>query len=103
MSQSNILIQANYEDLQKIINTEIANIKLEAYLNRFENVLVKVSDIAHIHNVSTTTVRNYIKDGLISSEMQVQDSDNLQFRLSYVLTLDFKELRKQLRFKLKGY
>ena len=38
--QSNTLIMAGYDDLEKIINKEYADLKLQAFICRFENVLV---------------------------------------------------------------
>ena len=101
--QSNTLIMAGYEDLQKLINEDYADMKLKAHLNRFYNVLVGVKDVANMHNVSTHTVTAYIKDGLIVPEVKLSEKDHPKFRLSYVLTLDFKELQKKLRAKNRGW
>lgn len=99
--QSNTLIMAACADLQKIINNEYADLKLKAFLCRFENVLVGTADVAHIHNVNERTVLAYIKDGSIVPEEKVSEKDHHRFRLSYALTLDFRELRKQLRAKTR--
>lgn len=103
IGQSNVLIQANYEDLQKLLNNELAELKLKAFLSQFDNVLVGTKDVAKFHSVNERTVLNYIKDGLIVPEVKLGENDHHQFRLSYALTLDFKELQKQLRAKNKGY
>jgi|GEM_PF-6133134 len=50
-----------------------------------------------IHNVSPQTVRNYINDGLISPELRTIENGKFNFRLSYVLTLDFSELKRKLK------
>lgn len=102
LGQSYTVVQLSPEDLQKFLDDNVAAIALRAFLNRFENVLVGVKDVAHIHSVNPRTVFNYIKDGLIVPEMKLSENDHHQFRLSYVLMLDFKELQKQLRAKNKG-
>lgn len=103
IGQSNVLIQANYEDLQKLLNNELAELKLKAFLSQFDNVLVGTKDVAKFHSVNERTVLNYIKDGLIIPEVKLGENDHHQFRLSYALTLDFKELQKKLRAKNKGW
>jgi len=101
--QQNMLIMAGYDDLQKLINTDYADMKLREFISRFYNVLVGVKDVAKFHNVNERTVLNYIKDGLIVPEVKVGENDHPKFRMSYALTLDFKELQKALRAKNKGY
>ena len=101
--QSNTLIMAAYDDLQKLINNEYADLKLKAFISRFDNVLVGTNELANMHSVNPRTVMNYIKDGLIVPEVKLGENDHHQFRLSYALTLDFKELQKQLRAKNKGW
>lgn len=102
-TNTNTLIMAAYDDLQKLINSEYADLKLKAFISRFDNVLVGTNEIANMHNVNPRTVGNYIKDGLIHPEVKLGENDHHQFRLSYALTLDFKELQKQLRAKNKGW
>ena len=97
--QHSTLIMTAYEDLQKLIDTDFADMKLAAFIARFENVLVGVKDIAKFHNVNERTVLNYIKDGLILPEVKVGENDHPKFRMSYAITLDFKELQKALRAK----
>jgi|GEM_PF-1738608 len=101
--QSNTLIMAGYDDLEKIINKEYADLKLQAFICRFENVLVGTKDIAKFHSVNERTVLNYIKDGLIVPEVKLGENDHPKFRLSYALMLDFKELQKKLRAKNRGW
>lgn len=98
---STILYQMQPEDLQKFLDENLAEIKLQAFLNRFENVLIGVKDIARIHSINPRTVTNYINDGLIVPEMKVNENEHPKFRLSYALTLDFRQLQKQLRAKRK--
>lgn len=102
-NRMNTLIMADYAELQKLINDEIVEARFKAMISRFDNILVGVKDIAHFHNVTTHTVTNYIKDGLIVPEVRVNENEHPKFRMSYALTLDFKELQKQLRAKNKGY
>ncbi len=99
--QTNVLIQASLADLQQLVISNVTEAKLHAFLNRFENVLIGTNELAKIHSVNPKTVLNYVKDGLIVPEMKLSENDHHQFRLSYVLTLDFKELQKQLRAKNK--
>lgn len=100
---SNTLIMATYDDLQKLINKEYADLKIQAFISRFDNVLVGTKEIAKFHSVNERTVLNYIKDGLIVPEVKLGEKDHPQLRLSYALTLDFKELQKKLRAKNKGW
>jgi hypothetical protein len=102
-TQTNTLVTMAYEDLQKLINDEYAELKIQAFLKRYENILVGVKDVAHFHNVSTHTVTNYIKDGLIEPEVKVNENEHPKFRMSYALALDFKELQKKLRAKNRGW
>lgn len=100
---SNTLVMTAYDDLHKFINEEYADMKMKAFLNRYDNVLVGTKDVAKFHNVNERTVLNYIDDGSIIPEEKVSENDHHRFRLSYVLTLDFKELRKQLRARTRGW
>ncbi|MDR1883018.1 MAG: hypothetical protein LBR26_09610 [Prevotella sp.] len=98
-----ILYQITPEDLRSFILDEIAKNDLEAskreLLKRYENTLIGVNEVAVIHNVSRATVRNYIDDGLIYPEARTVKNGKYKLRLSYVLTLDFEELKKQLKLK----
>lgn len=100
---STILYQMHPEDLQRFLDENVAEIKLQAFLNRFENVLIGVKDVAQMHSVNPRTVTNYINDGLIVPEMKVNENEHPKFRLSYALTLDFRQLQKELRAQNKGY
>jgi hypothetical protein len=101
--QSNTLIMASLEDLQKLIDENLVNAKYKAMLSRFDNVLVGTKDVAKFHSVNERTVLNYIRDGLIVPEMKLGENDHPKIRLSEVLALDFKELQKKLRAKKRGY
>lgn len=101
--KSNTLIMADLDDLQKLISDEVAKAKFQAMLNRYSNILVGTKDVAKFHNVNERTVLNYIDDGLIVPEEKVSENDHHRFRLSDVLMLDFKDLRKQLRAKTRGW
>ncbi|WP_194204662.1 hypothetical protein [Dysgonomonas sp. GY617] len=94
---------ASYKDLQMLVNEEIGNAKLQAFLSRFDNVLVGTNEIANMHCVNPRTIMNYINDGLIVPEVKLGEKDHHVFRLSYALALDFKDLQKQLRAKNRGY
>lgn len=98
-----IFYKLNDYDLEKVLDKKLSTILLTSFLNKFDNVLVGTKDVAKIHSVNERTVLNYIKDGLIVPEVKLGENDHHQFRLSYALTLDFRELQKQLRAKNKGY
>jgi hypothetical protein len=89
------------EDLRSFFDQEFSkkdmNASRDALLRRFEGVFVGVSEVATIHNISGQTVRNYIKDRLIYPELRQVENGKFQFRLSYVLTLDFDELKEKLK------
>ena len=95
-------IIASYDDLQKLLDEEIAAARLKAFLNRWDNVIVDTQDIAKWHSVNKQTVLNYINDGLIVPEMRPNSNGHPRFRASYLLGLDFKELQSQLRARNKG-
>lgn len=95
------LIMADYDIFKKLANEEYASLKIESFLNRFSNVLVGTNEVANMHSVNPRTVLNYIQDGLIIPEVKLGDNDHHQFRLSYALTLDFKDLQKKLRLRKK--
>lgn len=103
MRGSNTLIMATYDDLQELISEEVGQAKLRAFISRFDNVLIGTNELAKIHSVNPRTVLNYIADGYILPEMRLGENDHHLFRLSYALTLDFKELQKKLRAKNKGW
>ncbi len=101
--QSYTVIQISPEDLQKFLDNHLSETRLKAFLNRFDNVLIGTNEVANMHNVNKQTVLNYISDGLIVPEVKLSENDHPRFRLSYALTLDFKELQRKLRAKNKGY
>lgn len=95
------LIMADYEELKKLINEEYAEMKVKGFLNRYDNVLIGTNEVANMHSVNPRTVLNYIADGLIYPEEKLGENDHHLFRLSYALTLDFKDLQKKLRAQKK--
>lgn len=103
MGTGQTLIMASYNDLQKLINEEVGDFKLKAFLSRFDNVLIGTNEVANMHSVNPRTVLNYIADGLIQPEVKLGENDHHLFRLSYALTLDFKDLQKKLRAKNRGW
>jgi hypothetical protein len=97
-----IVYQVTPEDLRSFLLEEVAKINMNArddLLRRYNNVLVGVNEIANIHQVSRQTVRNYINDGLLEPELRTVENGKYRFRLSYVLTLDFKEMKEMLKIK----
>ena len=96
-----VVYQMTPSDLRTFFDEEFArkdmNASLNALLKRYENTFVGVSEVATIHNVSPQTVRNYINDGLINPELRTIENGKFKFRLSYVLTIDFEELKQKLK------
>jgi hypothetical protein len=96
-----VIYQITPDDLHIFFEEEFAkkdmNASRDALLKRYENVIIGVSEVAAIHQVTTQTVRNYIGDGLITPELRTVENGSYKFRLSYVLTLDFKSLKHQLK------
>ena len=103
IGQAEIFYKLNDSDFEKVLDKKLSTILLTSFLNKFENVLVGTKDVAKFHSVNERTVLNYINDGLIVPEVKLGENDHHQFRLSYALTLDFKELQRRLRAKNKGY
>jgi hypothetical protein len=75
---------------------------LSDFLKKFDNTFVGISEAAAIGQVSGQTVRNYIKDGLMEPEVRTIENGKYRFRLSYILNLDFKELKNQLKIKKRA-
>ncbi|WP_018109728.1 hypothetical protein [Bacteroides propionicifaciens] len=96
------LIVADYDIFKKLANEEYASLKIESFLNRYDNVLIGTNEVANMHSVNPRTVLNYIADGLIEPETKLGENDHHLFRMSYALTLDFKALQKQLRARRKA-
>lgn len=99
--EKTVVYQMTPDDLREFFHEEFAkkdmNARHDALLKRYENVFVGANEVAMIHQVSTVTVRNYIDDGLITPELRTVEGGKYRFRLSYVLTLDFALLKKQLK------
>lgn len=68
------------------------------YLAKFNEQIVDVETVAKIHGVDPQTVRTYAQSGDLICEPRVEGG-TFRFRLGNVLIVDFKELRKQLKFK----
>lgn len=103
LKHTTVLLQADKADLAEIFHEEVSKIKHEAFLARFDGIMVNTKEVAKMHGINEKTVLNYIKDGLIVPEMKLNENEHPRFRMSYALTLDFKLLRKQLWAKNKGY
>lgn len=87
-----IIYEINSEDLETFVGKK----EIELFLSRFSGVFINAEELAKIHGVSSVTVRNYVKDGLLIPEYREKERDQYRFRLSYALSVDFKELKKQL-------
>jgi len=98
--ERSVVYQVTPDDLRIFFNEEYSkkdmNASRDNLLKRYENVFVDVSEVAIIHQVSGQTVRNYINDGLIEPELRMIENGKYRFRLSYVLMLDFTELKQKL-------
>jgi AmiR/NasT family two-component response regulator len=96
-----IVYQITPDDLRIFFDEQFAKKDMDAsrnaLLKRYENVFVGISEVAAIHQVSGQTVRNYINDGLITPELRTIEGGKHRLRLSHVLTLDFEQLKEQLR------
>jgi AmiR/NasT family two-component response regulator len=98
-----IVYQVTSEDLKIFLIEEMAkkdlNASLDELLKKHKDTFVGVSEAATILKVHPMTVRNYIKDGLIEPEVRTVEKGNYKFRLSYLLTLDYSQLKQQLKTK----
>jgi len=90
------ILQVNREDLKAIIQEEIAENATERVYSRFENSFVSPKEVAMIHNVSYSTVLRYIDDGLLVPEDR-KTKEGIRFRLDYILKIDFRQLKQQLK------
>ena len=90
------ILQVNREDLKAIIQEEIAENATERVYSRFENSFVSPKEVATIHNVSYSTVLRYIDDGLLVPEPR-NFKESIRFRLDYILKIDFRQLKQQLK------
>jgi hypothetical protein len=91
LSKEDLLIELNKAMRQYAEQT----LTVSAY-DKFYNVFVSPEDAAKIHGVNKVTVINYIKDGFIETEPH-GEGERYRIRLSTVLKLDFKELKKKLK------
>ncbi len=87
-----IIYQIEREDLKE----EIRELAEEAALAKFEDRMVGVNTVADIHGVSRDTVIRRIEDGMIIPE--TDKGEHYKFKLSEVLKMDFRKMKKQLRF-----
>ncbi len=65
---------------------------------KFYNSPFTVEMVAALHSVSKTTVLNYIKRGMIETH-PLSTEGKVLIRGSVALTLDFKELKHDLKFQ----
>jgi len=98
--KSQTIYQLDKQDFEDVIEEKLSKLSLESFLNKYYNVFINAEELAKIHGVHVSTVYAYIKDGLLIPEPQEKKYNNHRFRLSYALTVDFKDLRKQLRAKM---
>ena len=89
-----------YQIDERDLNTFLAEAAKRAGLNTLEKhrqTMVGVSWVAELHRVSRATVINYINDGLIEPEVREVEGGKYRFRADYAISLDFKELKEQLK------
>lgn len=89
---SEIIYRLNEADFQKVIKESLEDLQKTAILGRFADRLISADTVADIHNMHRDTVIRYAKAGLIEH----QHTERLyKFQLSYVLALNFHDLKKQ--------
>lgn len=67
--------------------------------DKFYNVALTTDVVAALHSVSSALVRKYIKLGMIA-EHPMSSPSKLLVRGSDALMLDFKQMKRELKFKV---
>jgi len=96
-----VIYQMTPEDLREFVDKELAqknmNAAKEDLLKQCDHVQVDVKFVAIYLDITPQTVINYINDGLITPDPRTIEKGKYKFRLSYVLTLDYEKLKRQLK------
>lgn len=86
------IFQLEEDDLRAVLKELLEDVTL----SKFEDRMVGVNTVADIHGVSRDTVIRRIVDGVIIPE--TAKGQHYRFKLSIVLKMDFRKMKKQLRF-----
>ena len=89
-----------YQIDERDLNAFVAEAARRAGVNtleKYRQTMVSVSWVAELHSVSRATVINYINDGLIEPEVREVEGGKYRVRADYAISLDFKELKEQLK------
>ena len=92
------ILMVDKRELESIIEEKFNSLIEEKCYNRYYTVVVGVKEVAHIHNLSVMTVKRYIARGMITPLERDSSQENLKFRLSDVLKMDFNEFLWKLNF-----
>lgn len=69
-------------------------------VSRLKEILLSISDVVRIHDISPNTVRDYTRRGLIEKHWKSTDGKTW-FRASDVLQWDFKALRREKKLQTR--
>ncbi len=94
--QAKITYELTETDLRKVLATELADLQKSAVLGQFAGRLVGADTVAEIHDVHRDTVIKYAKTGLLEHQHTAR---LYKFQLSYILSINFHDLRKQSTLK----
>ena len=87
------------EDLRETMEDLLSNMVDDRVYNRFEGVLADTNMVCTILSVTKVTLYKYIDAGIIPFESREGRSE-YKFRLSDILKIDLKELRRRMRYNL---
>jgi DNA invertase Pin-like site-specific DNA recombinase len=90
--------QTSADDFREFIAQE-AKKEVDTFLSNFSGVFVGPEDVARFHGVTKQTVYNHIKYGTLTPEIREKESGAIRFRLNEALKIDFKKLRKNLKYE----
>lgn len=80
-------------ELAKLIEEATRKITGPYNPERFSTVMVPVDWVCKIHSISRNTAYRWIKQGILVPE--TDSSEDIKFRLSEVLTLDLKAIKRK--------
>ena len=94
--EQNILYQATAKDLRELLLEPLRREVIAEYRAKFNTRIIDIDAVALIHGVDPQTIRSYVKSGDLICEPRIENAP-YRFRLGYILEVDFKEFRKQLK------
>lgn len=86
------IYQLDEADFSKVIADKLAELQKGTILGQFAGRLVSVDTVAEIHDIHRDTVLRYAKAGLLEYQ---QTGKLYKFQLSYILSLNFHDLKKR--------